>query len=144
MRKKKDLIKLTADLNRLRQENPNKSYTRYELEALCRNKTGLSKIYFDQLCKDNVFPSQRIGKSVLYEFPTQPIYKLAVEKAFETIRSKARKPEEQKVQFLNEDNAIDLLKKLGYRIFKVEGIDIKKLQAEKPEIFEAYKLEKEI
>lgn len=80
----------------------------------------------------------------MFEFPKSPIYKGVLEKAYESVRSRMRKKEEEKIQFLNEENAIALLKKLGYRIFKVEEIDLKKLQAERPEVFEAYKLEKEV
>lgn len=143
MQKKKDLIKLTEIINKLRQEYESKTFSRTELEALFA-KIGVSKPYFTEFCKQKLFLTERIGQEVIYAFSKSPIYKGVVEKVYETVRASRRKPEEKKKVFLTEENAISLLKTLGYRIFKVEGIDVKKLQAEKPEIFEAYKLEKEV
>ena len=143
MKAKKNLIQLTENLNKVRQENANKTFLRTEIETIV-GKAGISRAYFGELSKMGVFPTERVGQNVLYAFPKGPIYKGQVEKAYETVRARGRKPEENKKVFLDEENAIALLKKLGYRIFKVEGIDVKKLQAEKPEVFNAYKLEVEI
>lgn len=143
MKAKKNLIQLTENLNKVRQENAEKTFLRTEIENIV-GKAGISRAYFGELAKSGVFPTERIGQNVLYTFPKGPIYKGQVEKAYEAVRARGRKPEETKKVFLDEENAISLLKKLGYRIYKCEGIDIKKLQAEKPDVFEAYKLEVEI
>ena len=143
MNAKKNLIQLTENLNKVRQENADKTFIRAEIETIV-GKAGISHPYFVELSKAGVFHTQRIGQNVLYAFPKTPIYKGVLEKAYETVRERGRKPEEKKKVFLDEENAIALLKKLGYRIYKCQGIDIEKLQAEKPEVFNQYKLEVEI
>ena len=143
MKTKKNLIQLTENLNKVRQENMEKTFLRTEIETIV-GKAGISRPYFGELSKAGVFPTERVGQNVLYAFPKTPIYKGVLEKAYENVRARGRKPEDEKKQFLDEESAIALLKKLGYRIFRYQGIDVEKLQAEKPEVFNQYKLEVEI
>lgn len=102
----------------------------------------LIKIYLRRCPKKEeiFFRKRRSGQVVQYCFTDVPVYKGAFIKLYGDYNKKLKEIPSQS----DEEKAISLLKSLGYRIFKEEGIDEDALQNQYPEIYEKFLITKEI
>lgn len=142
-----DYEKLCQNFNEFRLENLNKIFnTRSEMQSAIR-KLGINKLIFGIMCKNHVFDTRRNGNQMQYAFKRIPLYKndlkrIYVEYNSSKVSKKNIKEENSKV--LNEENAIKLLKSLGYKIQRIEGLNEKLLKIDHPDIYEKYIIIKDI
>ena len=125
----------------------NKSYSGAELnEAL--TKLGFSKVMASAIAQ-TCFPFEQMGKSRLYDIPSDPIHKDVLRKLYDKQNNyhKKKKSVGTTVKTPIVDNfaeakevndAIQLLLSKGYKISRPLGLDVKQLIADHPELAKKY------
>jgi hypothetical protein len=138
---KVNVEKLTEALNKLRMDSKNKVFTTSELQENL-SKIGFGKNIISLMQKHQMFDFEQMGCSKLYSFKKEPIHMERIKNLYnENRRYKnsytARKNNIEK-KALNEQEALDILQKQGYRIQKCMGFDLERFQKEQPVMYKRY------
>lgn len=136
-----DKVALCEKFNTLRCNNLHKTFSSNEMWNLMHS-IGINKHIFSAMSKEGeiFFRKRRNGQVVQYCFTDVPVYKGTFIKLYNSYNKTLKTPPSQS----DEEKAINLLKSLGYKIFKDEGIDETALQNQYPEIYEKFLIINEI
>lgn len=135
--RKVNKLEICEKFNTLRQNNLHRKFTSEEMKTLMKG-IGINNHIFCQM-KDTFFRRRRVGKITEYCFTDTPIHKQYFIDLYAKFNSSRKEPKN-----LKEEEAIQLLKSLGYRIFKEEGIDENALLDQYPDIYEKFLITKEV
>lgn len=132
-----DFSELAKKFNQLRQDNLNKKFTATDMRELMKS-IGISARVFNLMGKDpQYFRTRTIGRNREYCFQQFPTHWHLFNKLYSQC-SKNRKEYTSKTT-LTEQSAIELLKSLGYILYKDEGLNEDLLKSKYPEIYKEVK-----
>jgi hypothetical protein len=156
MKKRINIVELTAALNNFIQNNKSKTFTRQEI-----GEKMLQLGFNDQMTRlliPKIFPFEKMGTSRLYGLPKDPIYKGIIDGCYKTTRNYSKKYFSKKekttvkekvavkekpitdsfAEAKEVNDAIHLLLSKGYKISRPLGLDVKALLADHPELESKY------
>lgn len=136
-----DFSELAKKFNQLRQDNLNKKFTATDMRELMKS-IGISASVFHLMGKDSqYFRTRTIGRNREYCFQQFPTHWNLFSRLYSQC-SKNRKEYNSKLKentTLTEQSAIELLKSLGYILYKDEGLNEDLLKSKYPEIYKEVK-----
>ena len=134
--KKLDYNSMAEKFNSIRMENLGKKFTREDLIRLFSD-SGIKAHIINKMIQNTLFfTNGRSGTRIFYCFNHVPVYRSKFE---ELLFQHQRKTELSK-----EEQAINYLKSLGYKIYKDKGIDVEALQKQHPDIYKSLVITEEI
>lgn len=143
MNKTVDIKELTGKFNDFRQKNLGKTFTSGELyDAFYA--MGFNKNVSQMLTRFLNF--EKMGTAKLYSFTKESIHVSKIEAIYKSLRRGAKKYKEkvsatkkvEKFVEKSEEDVIKQAKKLGLRIQRPKGFDIKKFKEDYPDLYERY------
>lgn len=139
--KKLKTDELLKDFNSLREKYQEKTFSGKEIQDLLK-KYNFNHVLVNILKKKNVFLSQRIGTSILYNFRKEPLYIGKLEEVIKDYRIVAKRYNNPtkitEEEHSPEEKALELLKAQGYQIRKCMGFDLDTFAKENPELYKKY------
>lgn len=136
----KTVEELTKILNEFRTSHLNKTFTSSELvKELMSVGFGKNVAYY--VIKKS-FPFEKMGSTVLYTCPKEPVLKGIVVGAIQKQRDNAnmyhRRKKEGVKNELSEQEALKVLAGKGYQIHRCVGFDVDRFKKENPELYNKY------
>lgn len=146
--KDKNPREVCEQFNKVRMELVGRRYSSEQMVQIVKEKCDLGKSYFWEMVKQGFFEKSTDSKRTSYMFPYSPVHQSKFEQLFKNFRKRMRdlrRPETNTVITGSDiDKAISLLKKEGYIILRNDGIDESKLKAEMPEVYNKYKIMRQL
>lgn len=148
MKDKKNPREVCEQFNKVRMELVGRKYPSEKMIQIVKEKCDLGKSYFWEMVKQGFFEKSTDSKRTAYLFPYNPVHQSKFEQLFKNFRKRMRdlrRPETANTATGSDiDKAIALLKKEGYIIMRNDGIDENKLKAEMPEVYNKYKIMRQL